>query len=108
MHDEQVSLWMEERRTDYMEFGFFALLLEHIPLLGLIFSVSNQIGAAMWAHDLEKRQHKFQRGELTPMHADAETNVVPEQVAPVPPQKPVVQPAATEVKRRVPPPPPPR
>jgi hypothetical protein len=56
-------------------FGFTAALLETLPFVGLIFSVSNRIGAAMWAHgmqkkfigligtnsdlDLEKRQHWF-------------------------------------------------
>lgn len=58
-------------------FGFTAALLEDIPVIGLAFTVSNRIGAAMWAHgtllclalwfvpwrtdpdhkDLEKRQH---------------------------------------------------
>ncbi|CCM03818.1 uncharacterized protein FIBRA_05967 [Fibroporia radiculosa] len=51
MSKEQTSIFMEE------PFGFFAALLERIPLLGLVFSVSNRIGAAMWAVDLEKRQH---------------------------------------------------
>ena len=59
-------------------FGFAAALLETLPFVGLIFSVSNRVGAAMWAHgmqmtrhsifglfganselDLEKRQHWF-------------------------------------------------
>lgn len=56
-------------------FGFAAALLENLPFIGLIFSISNQVGAAMWAHgmqicyiyiiytnshpDLEKRQHWF-------------------------------------------------
>jgi hypothetical protein len=59
-------------------FGFAAALLETVPFIGLVFSISNQIGAAMWAHgmlmccisenlticantdlDLEKRQHWF-------------------------------------------------
>lgn len=66
-------------------FGFAAALLERIPLVGLVFSISNRIGAAMWAHDvrqvslilaisltslassqLEKRQHAFRAGELKP------------------------------------------
>ena len=57
-------------------FGFAAALLEGLPLIGLVFTLSNRIGAAMWAHgmltlysfsitprniqyylDLEKRQH---------------------------------------------------
>jgi len=38
-------------------FGFAAALLEGLPFVGLIFTISNRIGACMWAHDLEKRQH---------------------------------------------------
>jgi hypothetical protein len=30
-------------------FGFAAALLEAMPFIGLIFSISNQVGAAMWA-----------------------------------------------------------
>jgi len=55
-------------------FGFTAALLEGLPIIGLVFTVSNRVAAAMWAHgvssfaisrhqssfrsaDLEKRQH---------------------------------------------------
>ncbi|GAA6008454.1 hypothetical protein JCM10207_007117 [Rhodosporidiobolus poonsookiae] len=62
----QVELWVTERRTEYRLFGFFASLFERIPFIGLVFSVSNRIGAAMWAHDLEKRQHLFRSGTLQP------------------------------------------
>ena len=51
----------------YLAFGFVAALLESLPVLGLAFSISNRIGAAMWAHDLEKRQHLFVSGELKPL-----------------------------------------
>ncbi|KIP05074.1 hypothetical protein PHLGIDRAFT_19813 [Phlebiopsis gigantea 11061_1 CR5-6] len=57
MTKEQVSVFVEERKWDYRAFGFTAALLEGLPFVGLIFTVSNRIGAAMWAHDLEKRQH---------------------------------------------------
>lgn len=30
-------------------FGFAAALIESLPIIGLFFSVSNRIGAAMWA-----------------------------------------------------------
>jgi hypothetical protein len=33
-------------------FGFAAALLETLPFFGLFFSISNQIGAAMWAHGM--------------------------------------------------------
>lgn len=45
-------------------FGFVAALLERVPVFGLLFSISNRIGAAMWAHDLEKRQHAVANGEV--------------------------------------------
>jgi len=57
MTRHQVAVFMEERKWDYQLFGFTAALLESLPVIGLIFTVSNRIGAAMWAHDLEKRQH---------------------------------------------------
>ncbi|KAF7315517.1 hypothetical protein MIND_00067000 [Mycena indigotica] len=59
MTDEQVAVFMEERKWDYRgtAFGFAAALLEGLPIVGLVFTVSNRVGAAMWAHDLEKRQH---------------------------------------------------
>jgi hypothetical protein len=31
-------------------FGLAAALVEGLPIIGLVFSVSNRIGAAMWAH----------------------------------------------------------
>ena len=37
-------------------FGFTAALAERIPIIGLIFSVSNRIGAAMWAHGMNSIQ----------------------------------------------------
>ncbi|KAI0698014.1 hypothetical protein BC835DRAFT_1405525 [Cytidiella melzeri] len=57
MSEEQVATFIEERKWDYRAFGFTAALLEGLPLIGFVFTISNQIGAAMWAHDLEKRQH---------------------------------------------------
>ncbi|GAA6034454.1 hypothetical protein JCM8097_002733 [Rhodosporidiobolus ruineniae] len=62
----QIELWVTERQTEYRAFGFVASLLERIPFLGLVFSISNRIGAAMYAHDLEKRQHLFRSGDLQP------------------------------------------
>ncbi|KAJ3574274.1 hypothetical protein NP233_g1870 [Leucocoprinus birnbaumii] len=45
-------------------FGFAAALLEGLPIIGLVFMVSNRVGAAMWAHDLEKRQHYAAKEQL--------------------------------------------
>ncbi|GAA5882677.1 hypothetical protein JCM3774_002809 [Rhodotorula dairenensis] len=66
MSPTQIELWMTEREVAYRVFGFVASLMERIPLIGIVFSISNRIGAAMWAHDLEKRQHQFRSGELKP------------------------------------------
>ena len=91
MTPHQVAIFIEERKWDYRcnssfylyqrfslmyfsVFGFAAALLESIPVVGLIFTISNRVGAAMWAHgtslsvyecnlsliallDLEKKQH---------------------------------------------------
>jgi len=57
MTRHQIAVFIEERKWDYRLFGFVAALLENIPIIGLIFTISNRVGAAMWAHDLEKKQH---------------------------------------------------
>ncbi|KAG7544383.1 hypothetical protein FFLO_03262 [Filobasidium floriforme] len=64
MTNKEIETWLQERRWGYRAFGFTASLLESIPIIGLGFSVSNRVGAAMWAFDLEKRQHRFANGEL--------------------------------------------
>ena len=71
MTSHQVAVFMEERKWDYrstfsfnvdfvmqcisvltaaLVFGFAAALLEGLPVIGLLFTLSNRIGAAMWAH----------------------------------------------------------
>lgn len=47
-------------------FGFTAAIFERLPLVGILFSISNRIGAAMWAFDLEKQQQYFSSGRGTP------------------------------------------
>lgn len=60
----QIELWITERQSAYRSFGFVAALMERVPLIGLVFSISNRIGAAMWAHDLEKRQQRIRASTL--------------------------------------------
>jgi len=69
MTPHQVAVFMEERKWDYRSFGFAAALLESLPFVGLIFTISNRIGAAMWAHDLEKRQHFVAAERLRDPHS---------------------------------------
>jgi len=50
-----LSPWLAEHLLTFVRravFGFVASLMERIPLVGLVFSISNRIGAAMWAHDV--------------------------------------------------------
>lgn len=54
MTPTQVELWVTERQFEYRTFGLAAALLESLPLMGLALSISNRVGAAMYAHDLEK------------------------------------------------------
>ncbi|KAG8831495.1 hypothetical protein FRC17_003067 [Serendipita sp. 399] len=80
MTPQQIATYMEERKWDYRLFGFASALLESMPIIGLFFAISNQIGAAMWAHDLEKRQTLFRNGTLQPLpphiiHMDDGTTV---------------------------------
>ncbi|KAL9934150.1 hypothetical protein V8E36_007232 [Tilletia maclaganii] len=60
----QIELWITERQHAYRSFGFVCALLESLPIAGLFFSISNRVGAAMYAHDLEKRQALFRNGDL--------------------------------------------
>ncbi|KAK0213407.1 hypothetical protein DFS33DRAFT_122889 [Desarmillaria ectypa] len=65
MTTAQIAVFMEERRWDYRIFGFTAALLEGLPIIGIVFTISNRVGAAMWAHDLEKRQHFYASKKAT-------------------------------------------
>jgi hypothetical protein len=69
MTEKEVAVFVEERKWDYRSgcccsssspdlksimsaFGFTAALLEGLPIVGLVFTISNRVGAAMWAHGL--------------------------------------------------------
>ncbi|GAA95833.1 uncharacterized protein L969DRAFT_18258 [Mixia osmundae IAM 14324] len=60
------ELFITERIYEYRAFGFVAAVLERLPIVGIVLSISNRIGAAMMAHDLEKRQAAFRSGKLKP------------------------------------------
>ncbi|KAK0528788.1 hypothetical protein OC835_004533 [Tilletia horrida] len=60
----QIELWITERQHAYRSYGFVCALLESLPIAGLFFSISNRVGAAMYAFDLEKRQALFRSGEM--------------------------------------------
>lgn len=45
---------MEGRKGPYTGFGIVATLLEMVPVLGIFFTFTNTVGAALWAADLER------------------------------------------------------
>lgn len=77
MTREQTAIFIAEHKWDYQSefwmfnlclfnkykygavFGFAAALLEALPFVGLVFSISNQVGAAMWAHGIYIHFYKF-------------------------------------------------
>lgn len=73
----QVELWVTERQFEYRSFGFAAALLESIPLMGMFFSISNRVGAAMYAHDLEKRQQLIRSGKVKRLSRSETHSTVP-------------------------------
>lgn len=62
MSELQRAIFVVERQNDLRWLGFFAAILEKIPILGILFSISNRIAIAMYAHDLEKHQHLVTNG----------------------------------------------
>ncbi|KAI0339643.1 hypothetical protein BDW22DRAFT_1399884 [Trametopsis cervina] len=47
--------FVDKRRPEYTAFGVGALLFSFVPIVGLIFTFTNTVGAALWAADLEAR-----------------------------------------------------
>lgn len=55
MSSTQRQTWVDERMGAYTSFGVPAVMLEMIPFGGILFTFTNQCGAALWAADLEKK-----------------------------------------------------
>ncbi|KAL0261883.1 hypothetical protein SLS55_003316 [Diplodia seriata] len=54
MKSHQKEDFIEQRKAAYTSFGVPAVLLELIPVVGLFFSFTNTVGAALWAADMEQ------------------------------------------------------
>ncbi|KAL9114908.1 MAG: hypothetical protein Q9227_001151 [Pyrenula ochraceoflavens] len=48
--------WVERNRGAYTGFGVAAFLLEMVPVVSLVFSFTNAVGAALWAADIERQE----------------------------------------------------
>lgn len=51
--------------SDWSSFGVPAVLLELIPLAGIFFSFTNNVGAALWAADIEKGSATSEQNRTT-------------------------------------------
>ncbi|TFK85674.1 hypothetical protein K466DRAFT_600976 [Polyporus arcularius HHB13444] len=49
----QRAAFVEQRRAEYTAFGMMTMLFTFIPIVGLLFSFTNTVGAALWAAQLE-------------------------------------------------------
>ncbi|KAI1791836.1 hypothetical protein LXA43DRAFT_1094178 [Ganoderma leucocontextum] len=59
--------FVDKRRAEYTAFGMMTLLLNFVPLIGLLFSFTNTVGAALWAAQLEAQANIIDReGDLGP------------------------------------------
>jgi hypothetical protein len=55
MNNMQKEDFVARRKAAYTSFGVPAVLLELVPILGIFFSFTNTVGAALWAADMEKQ-----------------------------------------------------
>ncbi|TFK46488.1 hypothetical protein OE88DRAFT_1721107 [Heliocybe sulcata] len=54
---QQRQSFIESHRPEYTAFGAATLLLNLVPFVGLLFSFTNTIGAALWAADVEAKEN---------------------------------------------------
>jgi len=59
----QQDQFVNTHRAAYTSFGVVALSLNLIPVVGLAFSLSNSVGAALWASDIEKENALASMGD---------------------------------------------
>jgi len=55
MQQSQKDKFIEDHRGAYTSFGVVGTMLEMVPIVGLFFSFTNTVGAALWAADLEQK-----------------------------------------------------
>ena len=60
MNASQKERYIEERKGSYTAFGVPAVVLEMVPLAGILFAFTNTCGAALMAADFE------QHGDTSP------------------------------------------
>ncbi|KAI0886078.1 uncharacterized protein GGS22DRAFT_159835 [Annulohypoxylon maeteangense] len=54
--------WLKRYTSPYTTFGTVATLLEMIPVLSIFFTITNAVGAALWAADIEQGKTQMIQG----------------------------------------------
>ncbi|OCK77041.1 hypothetical protein K432DRAFT_395941 [Lepidopterella palustris CBS 459.81] len=70
MSKSQREEFIEKRRAAYTSFGITAVLLELIPIAGIIFAFTNTVGAALWAADIEEQDSAARNFRNQPKKAE--------------------------------------
>ncbi|KAJ8078408.1 hypothetical protein AAF712_012081 [Marasmius tenuissimus] len=67
---EASSKFVASRRGAYTAFGAVSLALQLVPFVGMAFSITSTVGAALWANALEKGSRNAQKTEETDVKID--------------------------------------
>jgi len=65
MKKQDRERFVEQRKAEYTSFGVPAVLLELIPAVGILFSFTNTVGAALWAADMEENGAGSSKGSAS-------------------------------------------
>ncbi|KAI0675845.1 hypothetical protein C8Q78DRAFT_1066503 [Trametes maxima] len=66
----QRATFIEKRAAEYTAFGAITLVFNFIPLIGLLFTFTNTVGAALWAAQLEAQANLVEgQGSALQPHA---------------------------------------
>ncbi|KAI0769234.1 hypothetical protein BC629DRAFT_1442310 [Irpex lacteus] len=57
LNSAQRKTFVEKHRPEYTAFGVGALLFSFVPIVGLVFTFTNTVGAALWAAQLEAQSN---------------------------------------------------
>ncbi|KAL0578419.1 hypothetical protein V5O48_003569 [Marasmius crinis-equi] len=63
--NESRSNFIESKRGAYTAFGAASLALQLVPFVGTAFSITSTVGAALWAHELEKGKGRLNTAHET-------------------------------------------
>lgn len=65
---EKIKAFARENNGAYLGFGIMLLLLELIPFINVFFMFTNNLGAALWAVEIERNINKQRNRAMLPMN----------------------------------------